>query len=181
MRITRVSVSRLMAVVGIVALNLATARRLAAYDVKLMMGVMPTALILQLALFRLIRTRGRWRAFWAGFLTAGFLAMLSFVWANRLSGTVGVATDAVTGKTVFVVVPGSFGGDQMHAIWTGYVDLVVRCLPYVPQSPLAAAVVFLMPQMLAASACGLFAWLVKRGAESCRSDANRKHEIPIKE
>lgn len=156
-----------MAVVGIVALNLAAARSLASYDLKLMMGVMPTALILQVALFRLIRTQGRRRAFWAGFLTAGFLVMLSFVWANRLSETVGIATDAATGKTVFVVEPGSFGGDQMHAIWTGYVNVVVRCLPYVPQSPLAAAVVFLMPQVLAASACGLLAWLWSRGERSC--------------
>lgn len=152
-----------MAVVGVVALNLAAARRLAAYDDKLMVGVMPTALVLQVALFRLSGTQGRRRAFWAGFLTAGFLAMLSFVWANRLSATVVVATHAVTGKTRFAVVPGSFGGDQMYAVWAGYANVVVRCLPNLPQYQIIAAVVFLMPQMLAALACGVLAWLVRRG------------------
>ncbi len=164
-----------MAVVGIVALNLAAARCLAAYDDKLMLGVMPTALVLQVALFRLIRAQGRSRAFWAGFLTVGLLAMLSFVWANWLSATVGIAKDAVTGKTKFVVIPGSFGGDQMHAIWTRYVNGVVRCLPDLPRYRLVFAVVLLMPHMLTALAGGLLAWLVKRGVESCRSDANKKY------
>ena len=165
MRIARFSVSSLMAVVGIVALNLTAARRLAAYDDLLMVGVMPTALVLQVALFRLIRTQGRRRAFWAGFLTAGLLAVLSFVWANRLSSSVGIAKDAVTGKTKIVVIPGSFGGDQMGAIWFGYFHVVARCLPHLPHYQLVAAVVILMPQMLAALAGGLLAGRVKRGAE----------------
>jgi hypothetical protein len=179
MRITRISVGRLMAVVGIVALNLAAARGLAACDEMLAVGVMPIALVLQVALFRLIRTpEGRRRAFWIGFITAGFLMMLSFVWANRFSGSVGIAKDPVTGKSRRVVIPGSLGGDRIYAIWAGYVDAVVRRLPYVPQSRLVAPVILLMPQMLAASAGGLLAWLVKSGAELHRIDENRKHAIP---
>jgi hypothetical protein len=169
-----------MAVVGIVALNLAASRGLAAYDGMLVVGVMPIALVLQFALFRLIRTQGRRRAFWAGFLTAGFLMMLSFVCANRLSGSVGVAKDPVTGKSRRVVVPGSFGGDQMYATWQGYVGLVVSCLPYAPQNRLVAAAILLMPQVLAALAGGLLAWLVSRGAESLRSNANGRHATIIK-
>ncbi|SIO61300.1 hypothetical protein SAMN05444166_6714 [Singulisphaera sp. GP187] len=106
-----------MAVVGIVALHLAVARRLAAYDNRLMVGVMPTAIVLQVALFRLIRAQERRRAFWTGFLTAGFLMMLSFGWATRFSTplktTYNYTTDTLT---VGAGVPGYFSADQMRAI-----------------------------------------------------------------
>lgn len=181
MRVTRFSVSRLMVLVGIIALNLAAARGLAASSEDLMVGVIPTVLVLQVALFCLIRTRGRRRAFWVGFLMAGLLAVLSLVGANQFSGSLALATDAVTGGTRIVVYDAYFGCKQMDAIWTAYVDTVVQWFPNLPVYPLVDAVVLLIPQMLAALIGGLLAWLTKRGAELYRSNAERRDAIPIKE
>src|SRR4051812_2062493 len=113
MRFARFTVGRLMRIVGLAALNLGAARGLAAYDDTLMLGVMPTAIMLQLALLRLIRTKGTRRAFWAGFLATGVLATLSFAGANRFSWSKVIELNPVTGSFDVVANPGSYGGDRM--------------------------------------------------------------------
>ena len=168
MKIGRVSVGGLMAAVGLAALNLAASRRLAESDERLALGVMPAALGLQLALYRLVRTRGRGRAFWAGFLAAGLPATLSFVGAHRLSGSVYPVTDLVTHKMVFVVIPGSYGGDRMYEIWIGYGNVVARCFPDLMLYRVGFAGAILVPQVMAGFAGGLVAWLVRRGVEMLR-------------
>src|SRR5947209_18664618 len=71
MRLPRFSIGRLMIVVGLIALNLSAVRAFVSIEPWLLIGVAPAGLALQLAAFRLIRSRGRARAFWAGFLAAG--------------------------------------------------------------------------------------------------------------
>ena len=64
MKLPRLSVVKLMAVVGVVAINLAAGRALLTYNPPLLVALALPALVLQVALLHLIRRRGRIRA-WA--------------------------------------------------------------------------------------------------------------------
>lgn len=178
MRIARVSVGRLMAVVGLVALNLAAARFLASYHEAVMLAVMPTALVCQFALFRLTRTRGGRRAFWAGFLAAGCLAMFSVIAAIQLSGKTASAWDPTTGKMKLVVSHGVYGGDQMRWIWRSYVRFIVHYIWWLPSGRLSTAMVYLAPQLLVGLAVGLLTWLAWKGFKLCQCVAGRRHPVP---
>jgi hypothetical protein len=174
MKSVRFSVAKLMVAIGIIALDLAAGRFLLDYDAVLLVGVLPAGLALQLGLFRLIRSRGRLRAFWAGFVIAGALAALSFAWGIIFAGSIGIRYDWTTGKIETVSTPGSLGGDRVQALWSAYGAFAERCLerlPYAsdlvgrdwpdPASQLLVALVDFLPQLFMALAGGLLAlWVV---------------------
>ena len=81
-----------MVVVGIAALNLAAVRILFLYNSEMLIGVALIGLALQVGIFRLMRSRGRGRAFWVGFVVCGLTAMMAFVWVVRSPGVILVSS-----------------------------------------------------------------------------------------
>jgi hypothetical protein len=153
----RVKIITLMTVVGVVALNLAVARALYAYDTEALYGSVLIGLSLQIGLVRLIRRRGRVRAFWTGFVTAGSLAFLTFLLAER---------------------PGAYE-TLWYRAWSEYTDVAEDCLLYLPGSAairgmsqqqstaeaaliVLASLIFFPPQLLIALSGGLLAIVVFR-------------------
>ena len=92
MSLPRVSIVKLMLIVGIAALNLAAVRILFLYNSEMLIGVAPIGLALQFGIFRLMRSRGRGRAFWVGFVVCGLTAMMAFVWVVRSPGVILVSS-----------------------------------------------------------------------------------------
>jgi hypothetical protein len=76
----RLSIAKVMAVVAIIAIDMATLRTLHSYDEDLDQGVALTGFALQFGVLRSIRSRGRGRTFWIGFVASGSAAMMSFAW-----------------------------------------------------------------------------------------------------
>jgi hypothetical protein len=181
MRLPRFSIGKLMIVVGLIALNLAAGRVLYSIEPWLLVGIAPAGLALQFAAFRLIRSRGPARAFWAGFLAVGLLAAWSLVAAMLFRTSVNVAINRTTGQPMFWTTPGYRGADQAWAVWTGYIVLVEKGLAHLPSTAgilergdavdaIVGVVVAFLPQFVIALAGGLLAWflagasrLTKRG------------------
>ena len=74
MRIPRVTITHLVILVAVVAVNLAVWLAVFAYDDGLLLGLGLMCLALQLGCFRLISTRGTTRSFWVGFIIFGTAA-----------------------------------------------------------------------------------------------------------
>jgi hypothetical protein len=72
----RLTVGSMMVFVVVASLNLAAARALFAQSLLLFAAEAPVGLAMQFGLYRLIRSRGRSRRFWDGFVVVGFIAML---------------------------------------------------------------------------------------------------------
>lgn len=79
MKLPRGSVSWLLVLVAVVGADLAVGRVLL-HDELMLYGVGPLGIAWQVAAFRLWGSRGRSRAFWAGFLLAGSAAFATFAW-----------------------------------------------------------------------------------------------------
>src|SRR4051812_16850115 len=79
MKVPRVSVSKLLVLVAVVAVNLAVGRVLMA-DEMMLYGVGPMGLALQVAAYRPLRGRGRSRAFSVGFIVSGSAVFVLCVW-----------------------------------------------------------------------------------------------------
>jgi hypothetical protein len=105
MRRPRFSIGRLMIVVGLIALNLSAGWALLAIEPWLLIGVAPAGLELQWAAFRMIGSRGRARAFWAGFLAAGTLAAWSLVGAMLFLTSLNMAINRTTGQSMTLTTP----------------------------------------------------------------------------
>lgn len=165
MKRLRFSFAGLMVLIGIIAVDLAAGRFLWGYEEKLPLGVMPGALVMQFGVFRLIRSQKK--AFWAGFVTFGSLAVVSFAWATIFGNQPKIAPDPLTGRIVVIPKPGSFGGDQMQAIWNVYGNFAGAQLERWPffsdpnwsNSVTYVAIVpfWLLPQLLIALLGGLMA------------------------
>ena len=163
----RFSIARMMAIVGVIALNIATARILFAYEPELLIGVGLGVLVLQVGLFRLVRGRGTNRAFWVGFIVCGLITMTTLVWAMLFPEVVGLSSTGVLER-----VPGS----TMWTIWYGYARFVSEpiLVPMITYSGIdpdvsnlggiliagARAVIWFLPQLLIAVAGGLLAGLI---------------------
>ncbi len=169
MRLPRISIGRLMIVVGLIALNLSAARALLAIEAWLLVGVAPAGLALQFAAFRLIRSRGRARMFWAGFLAAGVLAAWSLVGAMLFRTSVNVGINLTTGQRITLTTPGYRAADLAWVAWKGYVELVENGLARLPttagiltggdaSTAVVGGLVAFLPQFLIALAGGLLAW-----------------------
>lgn len=122
-----VTVSHLVVLVAVVAVNLAVARSLPADEMRLY-GVGPMGLALQVAAFRLLRNRGRSRAFWAGFLVSGAAALASFVWGlarpGQGSGELW-AFDRLAHEWTWA--------SRMFGFWAGCGKLAAEVLPPLPK------------------------------------------------
>ena len=89
MKYPRFSIGRLMSVVGVVALNLWVGRILFSIEPWILAGAAPIGLTMEFAVYRLICSRGRARAFWAGFLATGLLTARSLVWGIYVPPRIG--------------------------------------------------------------------------------------------
>ncbi len=119
MKPPRLSIAKLMVVVVIVAINFGAARILFSYNTEMLIGVALSGIVLQLGLYQLLRSRGRGRAFWAGFITCGLMATMSFVWAILFPEVIGIDFDN-NGSMATVRTPGS----PLYTAWFGYAEFV---------------------------------------------------------
>jgi hypothetical protein len=165
----RLTVARMMRIVCLIAANFAAAQMLFPSYRQTLLGIMPAAVGLQVAILLRRRARGRARAFWTEFLLFGALALGSFVWAMTFPRSIGITTfrDPGTGKVITrtVVTPGS----PMSRVWDSYGRFVNEQLERfdfftdVLQSRggflyTILALIWLLPQWLIAALGGLLAW-----------------------
>jgi hypothetical protein len=175
MNLPRLSIAETMTIVGIAALNLAASRAFLDDHDELLIGVAPMAVFLQFAIFSLIRSRGRARAFGTGFPLFGTMAMLSFIGAAYSCPNNSLSIDPRSGKAIVKSSPGS----PIWVLWSSYFGFVHETLERLPNSdfmlgdggdshgndgiPLGTkAVVLCLPQMVLAVAGGLFCSMIKR-------------------
>lgn len=188
MRTIRFSIKGLMSLVGVIALNFALLLPLVSLGPPAVIGVGAPWIILQVAFFRFIRSRGRARTFWAGFLALGLVATALFYWATTHARNVGIGRDA-TGKFVRTVFPGSPLWDALAA-YTAFVGerLQLRTLFSDFQGPygeligvLTTALVWFLPQFLFALAGGMLACvaarLITRGIQGA-TDGSKMERSP---
>ena len=128
MKIPRFSVNKLMATVGLVALNLGVGRGLLSAEPPLLAGLIPTGILLQLGAFRLVCGRTRARVFWAGLLAAGFIASSSLAWCFIFRTSVNIGLNVVTGQSERIIVPGFPAADRLWSLWDGYFDFATSCM-----------------------------------------------------
>lgn len=129
---SRPTVTRLMALIGLVAINLAVARTL--YRPKpntfaqfsygrepdALLGIAIVGLTLQFALWRAVRSRDAGRAFGMGFTIVGSIVLISFVSGELYPRTIARYS---TGK--YHINPGS----PMYAMWHSYGRAVFARVP----------------------------------------------------
>ncbi len=96
MSLPRSSIARLMCAVGIIGLNLAVGRVIYRFTPWRLAGVVLIGVVLQVGLYRLIRSRGRRRdyTFWAGLELGGLVGVTSFLYARVPNSWVGSLWDA---------------------------------------------------------------------------------------
>ncbi len=98
MRWIRFRVGALMVAIGVAAINAAVSRELYTYDRWLPFGVLPTGIACQIGLVGLLRCQGLGKAFWAGFVVGGSIAMASYSWAIVWARALGVGPNQTTGQ-----------------------------------------------------------------------------------
>jgi hypothetical protein len=160
----RVSTKTLMALVAVVAVDCAAGRALWGYHRALLLGVVVTALAVQIGLFRLYLTRGRHRAFWAGFVAGGAMAMATLY--RSAVDPPSASRAAWLGYDVFVL-------EQLGRLPVAPVILSQRdigasgCTPF----ELTGAVVLAVPQLALALVGGLAALGVAGRPHQASADA----------
>jgi multisubunit Na+/H+ antiporter MnhG subunit len=157
----RFSIARLMVVVGVIALNIAAVRALFSYGLEMFAGAALSGIVLQIGLFRFKRNRDGRRAFWAGFVVCGLMAMIVFISAMRFPD---ILRRTKTGT--IIRTPGS----SLYLICNdGYANFVTDQIGFISNSILGdafylgiRAIVWFLPQLLAAVAGGLLTSLIDR-------------------
>ena len=171
MKHPRFSIGRLMGVVGIVALNLWAGRILFSIEPWILAGAAPIGLILEFAVYRLIRSRGLARAFWAGFLATGFLAAGSLFWGLTFHESLNMGINVITGERMTISNPGFASSCRAWNVWAEYLKFVADRLERLPLTRgistrdgapqfIAGTVIVFLPQLLIALAGGLLAFLL---------------------
>jgi hypothetical protein len=185
MKLPRFSIAETMAIVGIVALNLAATRAVPDDYHELLTGVAPMAVLLQFVIFSRIHSPGRVRALGAGFLVFGTIAMTSFIGAVYCCPKESVDIDSRTGKAIVKTSPGS----PIWALWRSYGGFVLNTIETLPNSdfilgdggdshgndgiPLGTkAIVFFLPQISVALAGGLLSSFIKSRSEPVKSPSS---------
>ncbi len=145
MKRTRITLARLMAVVAVVAVDLAAFIVACRNDAgELALGLAPTGLACQIGLLCAVLSGGRSRAFWTGFVVFGCAMMATFAWASF------------------------FRESAVNEAWATYAEFaqgVIWSIPFSPWGPYDGgdvfdATIFSLPQLAAACAGGIFASLV---------------------
>jgi hypothetical protein len=145
MKRTRITLALLMAVVAVVAVDLAAfiiACRNSAGELAL--GLAPTGLACQIGLLCAVLTGGWSRAFWTGFVVFGCAMMATYAWAC------------------------GFPESAVNDAWATYAEFaqgVIWTIPLSPWGPYDGgdvfdATIFSLPQLAAACAGGVFASLL---------------------
>jgi hypothetical protein len=156
-----------MALVVLIAVNLALGRALFEYDCYILAGIAPSALALQLALYRLVRGRRLSRAFWSGFIAAMLVVATLFLWGMYQRRLTSRRFDPVLGKTIVRWRPGT----PMWPGWPSYRNYAYQFIMRLPhgadilyredwRSLLVIAVMFFLPQLVVATAGGLMAIVI---------------------
>jgi hypothetical protein len=153
-----------MAVVAVVALDCAAGRALWGYHRALLLGVVLTALAVQIGLFRLLLTRERRRAFWAGFVAGGPVAMATLY--HCAVDPTSASRAAWLGYDVFVLE--QLGRLPIAAVILSQRDIGASgCTPF----ELTGAVVMALPQLAFALVGGLVAFGVAGRPQRPSADA----------
>ncbi len=174
MHLPRISISRLMAIVAVVAINVAVGRAVFEHDPEILIGVALLGLAIQGAIVAAFRAK-RGRAFWVGFAVLGAAAIGSFAWGMTLPEE--LIAVAVPGQPSRLVNVGT-----MSVLWLDYGSFVADRLEPVllglgmdpnidPNGPTAVAIrglVWALPQLAAALAGGAGAWGIMRIAGTRR-------------
>jgi hypothetical protein len=170
-----------MVVVVVTAVDLTIVRAFWGSKHHVLSGIALTVLVLNGALFCFIRTRGRARAFWAGFLLAGLLAGGSFVWALIYPKVSATIIDQATAMRVTL----HSGGAPLSDQWENYLDFAEESIGNLPSgwNPfvkggfvelLADACIAFAPQLIVALAGGLLFWLITVLAQASVSAGRRQ-------
>jgi hypothetical protein len=165
----RISILLLMLLVGIAAADLALGRAIGRVRPDVLCSLAVSVLVLQYGVYRLVRDRGRSRAFWAGFLAAGCLATSSFAWAVSRPRVTATIRDQASGTMVTLTSSGAPFARQ----WDTYLTFADDCLETLPDGfdvlrrgglllALADAGIAFLPQLLLSLLGGLLFWLVAR-------------------
>jgi hypothetical protein len=177
MKSAQFSIAKLMVVVGVVALNLGAGRLIFEFGPPLLLVIAPAGLAAQFFLFRLIRTRGPRRAFWAGLVAGGLLTVCSFLWGFVFGGSTGIGVDPSTGQRIVVRTPGVAGSAQVRTIWAKYQQFAERTLNTIAKSwnmselgaGLIAGLFVLFPMIVVGMAGGMLALCIIWFAGTARS------------
>ena len=182
MTIPRLTIRTLMTVVIVIAMNLAVGRALISADNPMLEALLIPSVMLQLALWRWIRTKDRARSFWAAFLVSGAVVTGSFLWGILTPSIIGIGltTNPTTGgvTSTRLEVPGSL----MWRVWDRYARLVANQLErwpevarmlYDDENPVlffsAFSLIAFVPQLLIPLACGsVTCWIAERMARRSR-------------
>jgi hypothetical protein len=150
--------NRLMAIVAVIAIDIAAVRVLFACNVNLPRGVSLIGVALQVGLYRLATSRGPARTFWAGFVASGLMAMSSFVLDM---------IHPVLSWDAHVALPGTTPAPGRWTVWSYYGQIAWIALQRLPYSAsllrvdgllkVITLLVFFLPQMLFACTGGLLA------------------------
>src|SRR4051812_38799515 len=129
MVLLRSRVGYLMAIVGVIAINLAAARAYISgsehfgWDLYSLLEVVPIGVGLQVAILQLIRSPGRGRLFWAAFVACGIVSMATLIWA-RFDPPYETTTFSTAGPVASTSYPGCLGA----RLWEAYMDLAYKGL-----------------------------------------------------
>jgi hypothetical protein len=164
----KVSILALMVVVVVAAVDLALVRTALHDRPDVVTSVALSGLVLELALYWLIRRRGRRRAFWAGFLVAGLMATSSYGLAIGWPRVSARIYDHATRSMVTITSSGA----PLARVWYPYLRFTEDCVGRLPDRfldvlergglpiALADALVGFVPQLLIAFAGGSVFWLL---------------------
>ena len=164
----RSSIAGVMAIVAVVALDIAVARAVFASNTQLLIGGALPCVALQWAAFSLFRSRGRARAFWLGFMVGGSMITASFIWAMLFPEVLGVTRTGAVVKT-----PGS----SLYAVWAGYGRFIGDRIGPIPNPfgvvPIVfRAILWSVPQVTIALVGGFMAWgIFSMGGVSPRAES----------
>jgi hypothetical protein len=152
----RVTVSNLVALVAVVAVNLTVGRALFVRDMEAFYFSALTAVAVQ---FGFVRCRGQGRSFWAGFVVGGSIALGSVFWMLRYGN------HAPEDPSLHQV---------LWNLWAAYLTLVIPAVSRLPvvlkpdmpppgiPSAVMTCVVFFLPQLAVALASGLVCRLLAK-------------------
>jgi hypothetical protein len=184
MKAPRFSIAGVMAVVAIVAFNVAVGRAVFAFSPEILIGTALTGLALEGAVLCLFCCRHSSRAFWVGFAALGSLAMLSFIW-GRILPEDGVIVDARPGQSPryvnvspvsdFWLSYGSYAGNRLLP-WIGHHQVFDD--PNGCASVLVRAFVWSAPQLLVALLSGIACLAISRVIKKHQGRIARVNNTP---
>jgi hypothetical protein len=173
----KVSLVMLMAIVGTAAVDVSLGSDLTAYRPFLLVGVAPGTVAVEVGLLMLVVSRGRARAFWAGFVMAGALAAASYLWSMMYGHSMYITV--TKGRlTCSWWAPGPLGSpwNGLANFWYAYGLLATKCLEcllYLSRIRVrwwdsqlnvlvVSALILFLPQLLIAMLGGLLSLVLAR-------------------